>query len=298
MYNTKKRARLNEDGVWVMPYATPGAIRAPARRTIRSYTPRRGGRSGQQTVSGNLARDNAKKTRVYGVSPQLKKAIKAVLDQESEYKYYRDTQSFQAQGTIAAGDIYDLSPIPAQGTSEGNRVGNEIKVKSFSLDILIAPIASATIMPFVCRILVFRPRSPGGGSGFDLTSLAAAFYDTGTGSAAGDGGWSNQVTVPNFDYIEILYDKVTPVMQWQTAIPTASSAVTNTKIIVNQHRYSIDVPAARGVWKFDDTTGNSTNKAIYVVVQAINITANGTQNAAATDCADVYIASQTQFTDN
>lgn len=293
---SRKRVRMNEEGVWGTPISSLRGVFAPARKTVRTYMPRRGTKSGNQSVSGNLARDNSKKTKVVGVSPQLKRAVRAILDSQAEYKFFRSGSNFQARGTIASTDIIDYSPAITQGTTQSTRVGNDIKIKSFSFDILISAIPSATIMPFVLRILILKPKNAGTLANNSPTTLAADFYETGGGSAPGDGGWSNQVTVPNLDLFDTLYDRVTPVLQWQTAIPTAASAVTNTKIIMNQLRYSIDVPYMRGVLKYDDANSTA-SKVCYMVVQAINTNNSGTQNAGATVCADVYVATQVCFTD-
>ena len=142
--------------------------------------------------------------------------------------------------------------------------------------------------------MIFRPQDKGNRA-FDSTQ-AAAFYDAGASSFAGTGDWVDTVAIPNPEYFEVLYDKVTPVMQWVTNDPEDGSSATNSKVIANSYQYSVDIPYACGKLKYAD---NDTvpSKFIFILVQAVNITATGNQNAAGTACADVFIQGSFEFLD-
>lgn len=287
-----KRQRLEFEPVLsqMSQYSQPILQRSrPAIRSYRSW----GSKNGRATVSSNVRRDNSKKPTVKGISPQLKRAIKAVLDGEAEWKMTRGALQTTARGTIASADISQWMPGISQGTTNGTRIGNEINVKKLTMDILIAPIASATVNPFRCRILIFRPKD----KGYQAASagMASDFYDNGSGSFAGTGVWSDLIALPNPDLFEVLVDKLTPTMQWCSTIPTASNKPTNTHIIAQGYNYQFTLPQMYGKLHFDD---NSTvpSKALYLVVQAIDINLNDT-NAAGTTVADVYVQQTLEYLD-
>ena len=235
-----KRQRL-ESGygqVYTVPASVIRSVRRSYRRQNRLNT------TGRTSTSWNKSRDNATKPRAYGVPRGLKTAIKAVLNQEAEWKLTRGASETTARGTIATADVAQWMPGITQGTTNGTRIGTEINIKTAKFDFLIAPIQSTTIQPFKCRILIFRPQDKGNRA-FDSTQ-AAAFYDAGASSFAGTGDWVDTVAIPNPEYFEVLYDKVTPVMQWATNDPEDGSSATNSKVIANSYQYSVDIPYACG----------------------------------------------------
>lgn len=276
---------MTEEGVWVMPPP------APYRRSY-SYTPRRASVEGKVSVKQRLNADNLKITKKTKIPRGIASAVKAILDGQADVKFTRAAATLNARGTIASVDPIQIMPTLAQGTTSSTRTGNDIMIKSFTIDLLIAPVASSSFFPSKFRILVFRPKDRGNRP-FDAAQ-AANFYDTGAGSAPGDGGWSNQVTIPNPQLFETLYDKLTPVMQWQTAVP-AAGAVTNTHILLNQFNYTIDLKEARGRLRYDDNNTDS-SKYIYLLVQAVNMN-NTNVNAAGLNVGEFYYNLNCCYTD-
>lgn len=271
--------------------STQAGIVAPPRRTFRKATINSTGRS---SAAWNKKRDNATKPKAYGVPRYLKTAVKAILDQQAEWKLTRGASETTARGTVAAADVAQWMPGISQGTTNGTRIGTEINIKSAKFDILIAPFNSATVQPFKCRILIFRPQDKGNRA-FDAT-MAAAFYDSGAATFAGTGDWVDTVAIPNPEYFEVLYDKVTPVMQWQSNAPVDGSSATNSKVIANSYHYSVDIPYACGKLKYADAD-TTPSKFLWILVQAVNISGTGNQNAAGTATADVFIQGSFEYLD-
>jgi len=281
-----KRMRL-ESGGYVVP-----AIVAPARRTYRRTS--RNNLSGTPSAAWNKQRDNAKKPQARGIPRALKTAIKAVLNQEAEWKLTRGSLPSTARGTIAAADVAQWMPGITQGAGNGQRIGDEVNIKSAKFDIMISPSAATNPAPFKCRILIFRPQDRGN-KPFDAT-MAAAFYDNGSGSFAGTGVWLDQVAVPNPEYFEVLYDKLTPVMQWTTSVPTAADADTNLKLPYNQYHYSVDVPYCCGKVKYSDTSTDP-SKYVWMVIQACDTNTLSSTNAAGVLVAETYVQATFQYLD-
>lgn len=270
-------------------YTAPVMYTPAPRRAYRKTYVSKFSKEGRSTVRSNLARDNKKVIpRVTGLTPSLKKAIKAMIDGQLEVKTNQYNQQVSARGTVATGDILNIMPTIVQGAGQGARVGNAITIKRLVVDVIISPALSQTIYPFVCRILIFRWKDRG--NKIITSTETASFYENNNSSTAGTGDVSNQVLLPNPDLFETLYDKVTPVMAWYS-----NAATTQALVNYNQAKYTIDVEAARMKVCYDDNTSQP-DRSIFMLVQAVNT--NGTNvNAAGTACANVFQNIMCQYTD-
>lgn len=271
-------------------YARRGTYRKPYVRKARSNT------SGRNSVAWNLRRDNKTKPRVYGIPQQVKQAVKAIIDQQAEWKNTRGVSNGSCRGTIAVADVIQFMPGLAQGTSNGSRLGNEINIKSAKFDILIAPIGTGADNPPVkVRILIFRWADKG--NRVFAAADAAVFYDNGGTSFAGTGAFGDQIAVPNPDLFEVLYDQITPIMQWVDTVPTTGTADSLTKIPMNQYRYSIDMPYACGKLKYNDNASTDPSKYMYMVLQSVNTNTLTSVAAAGTNTCEYIVQGTFEYLD-
>jgi len=235
---------------------------------------------------------NKRRSKVPRAPPGLGAMIRRELARSAEKKFSRAAALTTARGTIAVADVVLITPTLAQGNTSATRVGNSIKITNFHVDILMCAEPSGTAQPFRCRVLVFKWKD--GGNKLFASADATSFYNSGATDISGTGVWTDQVNRLS-DRFDVLYDSITPVMQWQSSIPTAASPATNTKIVMSDHRRSFDVPYLRREITYDDAdTVPSTS--VFLVVQAID-TNNSQTNPSTGIMADVAYVLSVDYTD-
>lgn len=245
----------------------------------------------QLVVYQKPGKRNRKKS-VPRVPVGLASLIRKEMMRVAEKKFTRGAANITARGTIATADVNMISPAMSLGNTSATRVGNQIRIVNFHIDILMCAEPSSSAQPFRLRAMVFRWSA--GGNKLFVAADAAAFYNDGATDTAGTGAWTDQVRRLS-DRFEILHDSITPVMQWQSAVPAGASPSTNSKVIVSDHRRSFVVPYMHRTITYDDAD-TVADTSVFLVVQAIDV-GTSSLNASATVVADVSYVVQVDYVD-
>lgn len=210
----------------------------------------------------------------------------------AELKYTRAAANTTCRGTVALADVVMITPALSLGNTSSTRVGNSIQIKKFRVDVLSCAEPTGTANPFRVKVLIFKWKD--GGNKVLTTTDMSNFYNDGAADIAGTGAWTDQ-TRRLSDRFDLLHESITPVMQWQSSIPTAASPQTNTKIICGDHRITFEVPYLHRTITFDDAnTEPSVN--VYMLATAIEISTTQVNNPA-TILGDVSYVLQCDYTD-
>lgn len=170
----------------------------------------------RKKVKSSTKRKYAKKS----VSPIVKKYVKRAIHKNIENKEiidYFNNQTIQtlSSGTNTGGNCRILLPLPAQGTADNQRIGNQIKIAKAYIkghinikpyDVMTNPVGT----PLLVKMWVFRDLQTSGTaaiSGGSLTSYFDGFF-RGNGTALPFQGYPIDMDLPIDDnHFKVLASK-------------------------------------------------------------------------------------------
>lgn len=195
--------------------------------------------------------------------------------QEPAYNYLNNSANFLVSNVVALLPTTAYKSVAiAQGTGQGNRIGNKIKPVKYHLDMIFNVAQySATINPFPepqdIRIMVFKMRN-----GVTLASdLSSSFFQSGNTAYGLTGFLTDVIDCPNKD-TKIMYKDFMIKVGWQIFTATGTqptfSGIPNNDYKINQKVRINLMPFVPKTWVFDDTTAIALNDDIYVIWQCVN----------------------------
>lgn len=267
-----------------MPYK-PKSTRKFTRRTRKTS-------KGSTKVSKKLIRSIAKKV----VSSQI---------QDKEVRQDGGLGLHSFPGSVAAAppnvwtnaNIFDTSVVytgVAQGTGEGNRIGNIIRPKKFTFGMILTPQAGITT-PIMVRMYVctfkFDPNNAvaadiwGSVQNWSTTGgLNRSFFDNGNTSTGMAGDLSDLMKPINTDVWRVY--KVKTFKVGCSSGPAFGTATGNNDFKV-MHRKTINLlPYIPKRITYNDANTNSLNKKVFLIFQCIK--ADGTTNDNVSIYANLY----------
>lgn len=250
------------------------------------YRPRR---NLKKAAKRSAARRAARKTAV----KMMRKIAKAEISKMAEDKEVRLSganralYSYPGQTTYAssywgANNIYDTSIVWAglsQGTGEGNRIGNKIRIKRFRMSCIIYPITEASTVnqgPYNVRVWVVSSKlNPNSlspalvySSMCDLGTNEKSFFDNGSSTNGMVGNLTDLLLPVNTNVWNVHKCMTFKIANSQA--PETGNAQGNNDYKFNKKFY-IDLKKYQNkVLQFNDASLNQYNKKIWVVFEVLN----------------------------
>lgn len=186
-----------------------------------------------------------------------------------------------------------------QGTGQGDRIGDKIRVQKLKLDMAFWPTpynvsTNPTPEPQYIRVWVFSQKN----SNAPITSLAT-FFQNGNASSAPTGTLLDLLKKINQDQYTYLTHREFKL--GYAAFVGAPGGVVGSGYFSNNdfemvHKESIDLtPLVPKIWTFNDTGNTCTSKAVYVMYEAMSC--DGQTSAAADLPVGCYASYSLKFTD-
>lgn len=233
-------------------------------------------------------------------TPELRKAIKEAVSKMAEKKaviaHGQNIPLVTANGSIP--NWIALAPVISQGTSQNQRVGNQVKVVKAMIrgHLTLLPVATTNAFgpPAFVKMWLLRYRLSNPAS-FASTDAASALFDTG---AATSGCIANIFDIQayiNNDSYELVQEKV---IKLSSASGTANIPSTTVGTIFDSGPasvpFSFEFGKKLGVCIYNDSTTSCTNKNLFLVFQAVY--ANGSSSGAG-QLAEVSYAYRADYID-
>ena len=208
-------------------------------------------------------------------SKKMKALIKKTITQMAEKKIYLFSGANLSLFTVAgtAPNAFSLVPSITQGAGQNQRIGNSIKVVSGTIrghiivrpyDAIINPtVAPVSIKFWLCQYLKSNTTSIGS------TDAASAFFDTGAGTSGMTGNIVDLDFYPNTDSWKVLETQ-----QYRLGLSggtnnAASTVVTFFDNSPAQIAFEFKFGSRLGTCLFNDTTNDTTNRSLFLVVQPV-----------------------------
>jgi len=208
-------------------------------------------------------------------SKSMKALIKKTITQMAEKKMYLFSGANLSLFTVAgtAPNAFSLVPSITQGAGQNQRIGNSIKVVGGKIrghlivrpyDALINPrIAPVSVKFWLCQYLKSTTTS------ISSTDAATAFFDTGAGTAGMTGNVVDLDYFPNTDSWKVHQTKS---YRLGLSAGTNSAASTQVTFFDNspaQIAFEFDFGSHLGTCLFNDTTNDTTNRSLFLVIQPV-----------------------------
>lgn len=225
-----------------------------------------------QTIARSMRKRYAKKKSK--TSPMLRLAVKEAIAKLAEKKTVLASATNVALTTSSGiPNFVALQPTISQGTSQNQRVGNQVRVVNASIRGYVNMLPyNATTNPLgpvtMVKIWIVRYKQSNPAS-LVSTDIATAFFDTGAGVSGLLGTPFDINAFPNKDSWDIVMEKTFKV---GGASATGSIPAANSQLFDNSSSavpFSFEFGSKLGMCLYNDTTTNPTNKNLFFVIQPI-----------------------------
>jgi len=243
------------------------------------------------------------------VSKPLKIAIERVITRNEEKKtnnFYSNGNSIQG----VAGGGWSTSPIPIcpnstgfqipQGTGQGQRIGNQIKVKKMILKVILQAnpynlTTNPTPQPFQCRMILMKDKL---GPTSTPTNLTTELFNSSSTSIGPTNDLVDMLLPINKDRYQIYFDEVIKVgPQFYTGSGQNANygSGSNNDFLLNP---LIEVDCTKFIpskVQFDDTSSNPTSHGLWLLFIPAN--SDGTAILSTTVVGGYTYSTELDFTD-
>lgn len=202
----------------------------------------------------NKGRGTFKRFKNPGLAPRQRKQVKSLITRGEEIKFY---VSSNAVATTATAQIFDIF-APAQGLTDSQRVGDEVKLKKIRAHLqFIKDTASTAVFDFV-RVIFFqwRPSS----SFLAPTPGQLLLTDPSLGAISHRSFYS----VDTQHEYSILKDK--------TYVFSGSAGTAWTNGLIKQHNFRVPLKRAAKNVQFQATTVEGSHKIYCLIIGANALT--------------------------
>lgn len=221
-----------------------------------------------------------------GPAKNMKTLIKRAISQMAEKKMVIASGANISLFTVAATspNALGLTPLVSQGTSQNQRVGNQIRVVKGQIrgHLILRPydsVLNPTIAPLSVKFWLCRYKKSTTAT-FSSTDAASAFFDTGAGVSGMTGNVVDMDLYPNTDSWDILQTK-----QYRMGLSSATNNATsiNTLFFDNspsQIAFQFEFGSHLGSCMYNDTNNEPTNKSLFLVIQPVYANGSATNGLA------------------
>jgi len=237
--------------------------------------------------------------RKTGPAPSMRAYIKNTINRMAEKKMTISHGENIALTTASASipGWIQLAPVISQGTSQNQRVGNQVRVTSAVIrgHLALLPynvLLNPTPAPLLIKMWLVRYKLANPAS-FASTDAATGFFDTGAGVSGMQANIFDMEAFINTDSYELITSKVVKV-----------SASAGTNQIPTTNAFSFDSGSALTPFEFEfgsklghclynDSSTSPTNKNLFLVFQPVY----GTGASGAFTCAELSYATKIEYID-
>jgi hypothetical protein len=227
----------------------------------------------------------SKKSQKYtGLSSEINKKISATVKRSlisvAERKLWLTYAANQPIPT-GQGGFYcfnaNIAPLIAQGTGDGQRIGNKVRVISSNIQGFVnllpysAPTSNIATPPLWLRIMLVAYRKQQTGT-FTATDFTGAFLDVGTGVVPLQGNILDMTLPINKESWIVLNEDMCKLGVTGTSSTTPVNSGSYFDASTMSYHFNLDVKNT-GVQMYNDATTQPTNKNAFLVIQAV--TADG-----------------------
>jgi len=233
---------------------------------------------------GGLSRKAVKASAISMKAKGLRKAIKNEVDRLAEKRTATFEQSTEIQNaswptfSSMAGGFYPLSPYNAyvtiaQGSTQGSRTGNKIRIMKAKLSLILYPqpydaVTNTDVKPQIVKFWFVRPKAQANAT----TLTTNNFFQNGGSATAFNGGLKDVSSVVNDDQYQLLGSKVFKVGNSVTSSPgtTASQLYSNNDYPISVIKTMDITKYLYKEYKFNDSDNTPVNDMTVMFVEAMN----------------------------